>query len=458
MSRTLLTLWRYHLADNCSTTGRLQALMPQLVAAILKQLQSKSEAARQQSFVLLREIADILQGGLESSSDAICTSAVHGLRTVDSSASSFIALAALSFLSTFFLTHSPRSFAPHIDSLVVAITRCMKDKLHRISAEAFSAASSLAQTARQKGSASPLSSSFSKPVQSLFQATTEVLADTSVDSDIRERALETLGHLLVHEGDALTTSFPTALPLIKSRLGNEATSGTAIQVIGKIAEAPTCGGDVFDQWLLDILPDVLIAVRRSKRASGKNTEFVCLQHILARIGSGLPTDTADALIIELRSFIEIPSALQAAVLVLDQQPGSRQTVSDELLPGVKALVQNPAVSTHLVDSLAAFFASYIKGDPTAATDLVSEIVAQVERQGSLPDATKGGTSVHASTSRCIGAIVSASPQHAAAILASFQKTVKVSQKLIHSWVDDVLISAVLDSFRVRYLPRPALHR
>lgn len=424
--------------------------MPQLIAAILKQLDSKSEGARQQSFVLLREIADILQGGLEASSDAICTSAVQGLRTVDSTASSFIALDALAFLSTFFSTHSPRVFASHVDDLVKAITRCMKDKLHRISAEAFSAASSLAQTARPKGSASPLSSSFSKPIQSLFSATTDVLADTSVDSDIRERALETLGHLLVHEGDALTSSFPTALPLIKSRLVNEATSSTAIQVIGRIAEAPTCEGDVFDKWLLDILPDVLVAVRRSKRASGKNAEFVCLQHILARIGSSLPTDTANALITELKSFIEIPSALQAAVLVLDQQPGSRQTVTDELLPGVKALVQTPAVSAHLVDSLAAFFASYIKGDPDTATSLVPELVEQVETSGTLPDATKGGTSVHSSTSRCIGAIVSASQENASAILASFQKTIKVSQpKATPSNPAD---NAVFKSVRIRYLP------
>lgn len=301
----------------------------------------------------------------------------------------------------------------------------MRDKLHRISVEAFGAATALAQTARPSGSASPLGKAFAKPIQSLFQTTTDVLADPSVDSDVRERALDTLGNLLVHEGDILTSSFPTALPLIKSRLGNEATSNTAIHVIGRIAEAPTCAGDVFDHWLLEILPDVLVAVRRSKRAASKNAEFLCLQHILKRIASSLPVDTAKALLVELKAFIETPTALQVVALVLDQQPGCRATVTTELLPSVNALLRTPAISPHLVDALVAFFAAYVKGDPATATTLLSELVGLVSQQGALPDATQGGTSVHTAISRCIGAIVASSPAQAANSVALFQKTIVV---------------------------------
>lgn len=417
---------RYYRLTHSSATSRLQALLPQLLSAILQQLGTKSVATRQQCFVLLRQIAEILRGGLESSSDAICASATQAVRSVDSSASSSLAIAALSFLATFFSTHSPRTYASHIDTLVAAITRCQRDKLHRISAEAFGAASALAQTARPKGSASPLGSSFAKPIQSLFQATTEVLADTTIDSDIRERALDTLGNLLVHEGDSLTSSFPTALPLIKSRLGNEATSGTAIHVIGRVADAPTCAGSTFDNWLLEILPDILTAIRRNKRSSGKSAEFVCLQHVLTRIGPTLPVDTANALVSELKSFIEVPSALQAVALVMEQQPGCRKAVTEDLLPNVQQLVETPALSPHLVDSLVAFFASYVRGDPEVATRLVPEMVAKADAQGALPDATQGGTSVHTSTSRCIGAIVGASPRNAAGVIAAFRKTIKVS--------------------------------
>jgi cullin-associated NEDD8-dissociated protein 1 len=400
--------------------------MPQFTSATLKQLTAKSVPTRQQAFVLLRQVAEILQGGLESSVVPIFNAVTQALRSVDSATTSSLAIAALSFLATFFATHHPRVYSSHVEILVTSIARCMRDKLHRISAEAFGAASALALTVRPKGNASPLVDVFANPIEQLLKATTDVLGDSTVDSDIRERALETLGDLLVHEGDILTESYPTALPLIKSRLGNEATSNTAIQVIGRIADAPTCGGQIFEDWLLDVLPDVLVALRRSKRSAGKNTEFVCLQHVLSRTASSLPVDTANALIIELKAFIETPSAIQAVSLILEHQPACRQTVTEHLLPDIKAILQTPSINSHLLESLAIFFGAYVRGQPEVAGGLVGDLVSNAKSQDSLPDATQGGTSVSASTSRCIGAVVAAAPKSALGALDTFKATISVS--------------------------------
>jgi cullin-associated NEDD8-dissociated protein 1 len=408
-----------------SAVLRIQACLSQFLSATLKELSGKSAPTRQQAFVLLRQAADILQGGLETSADAICNAVTDSLKSVDNATTSSLAIAALSFLSTFFDTHHPKVYSSHVASLVDALTRCMKDKLHRISAEAFGAASSLAHTARPKGSSSPLAATFSGPIEKLVQATTDVLGDTTVDTDIRERALETLGDLLVHEGDILTQSYPTALSLIKARLGNEASATTAMQVIARIAEAPTCGGPVFENWLLEILPDVMVALRKSKRSAGKNTEFVCLQHVLARIASSLPTDTANALIVEMKAFIETPSALQAVALVLEHQPQCRDTVTTEILPSIKTMLATPSSNLLLNDSLAIFCGAYVRGDPNVATSFVPELVTNVKAGKSLPDATVGGTSVAASTARCIGAVVAAAPASASSVLSTFQKTIKV---------------------------------
>jgi cullin-associated NEDD8-dissociated protein 1 len=422
VSPTSCRLW--DCADH-SAVLRLQACLPQFLSGTLKELSAKSAPTRQQAFVLLRQAADILQGGLETSADAICKAVTQSLKSVDTAATSSLAIAALSFLSTFFATHHPRVYGSHVESLVNAMTRCMKDKLHRISAEAFGAASSLAHTARPKGTSSPLAVAFTGPIEKLLQATTDVLGDTTVDTDIRERALETLGDLLVHEGDILTQSYPTALPLIKSRLANEASASTAMQVIGRIAEAPTCGGQVFEDWLLQVLPDVMVALRRSKRSAGKNTEFVCLQHVLARIASSLPVDTADALIIEMKAFIETPSALQAVALILEHQPECRHTVTEQVLPSIKSMLATPTNNPLLNDALAVFCGAYVRGDPKVATSLASELVANVKGGKALPDATVGGTSVSASTARCIGALVGAAPQSSSQVLHIFEKSIKV---------------------------------
>jgi len=166
-------------------------------------------------------------------------------------------------------------------------------------------------------------------------------------------------------------------------------------------------------------------LRKSKRSAGKNTEFICLQHVLSRIASSLPVDTADALIIELKAFIETPSALQAVALILEHQPGCRHTVTEQVLPSIKSMLATPTNNPPLNDALAIFCGAYVRGDPKVAVSLANELVANVKAGQALPDATAGGTSVSASTARCIGAVVGAAPQSSSQVLHIFEKSIKV---------------------------------
>ncbi|WWC85910.1 uncharacterized protein L201_000780 [Kwoniella dendrophila CBS 6074] len=402
----------------------LRASLPQLSRAILKQLSSKSVPTRQQCFLLLREISKALGGGLDDSSNAICTAATSAIRSVDSSTSASLAIAALSFLTAFFADHPARVYADHLGQLVPAIVRCMKDKLQRISFEAFNAGSSLARAARPKGTTSPLSPSFTQPVQQLFDATTSILADNSVDGDVREKALDTLGYLLVHEGDVFAPSYPTALPLITSRLANENTATTAVQVIGNIAESPLCKGREFESWLLQVLPEVVVALRRSKRSTTKTSEFTCLSNILARVGTGLPQQAAIDIVGELQPFIETPNALEVVALIISQQPACRQTVDTQLSPRVMEIIKTPSVNQHLVDALCSFFAAYVDGDQDCATRLVPALVENLGKSSTIPDATRGGTSIYTTTAKVIGTVVAHSLRNAAGVLALFQKVFK----------------------------------
>jgi cullin-associated NEDD8-dissociated protein 1 len=398
----------------------------QLLSATLKQLKSKNVQTRQQCFVLLRQADEALNGGLEGEADAICEAAASAVRSVDSATSSSLAMAALSFLASFFRHHSARVYAAHLNSLVPAIIRCMKDNLQRVNFEAFNAASALAQSLRPQGSASPLAVNYSSPIQQLFQATTETLGDSSVDGEVRERAMETLGHLLVHEGDALTSSFGSCLPLITARLGTETTALTAVNVIGRIAESPLCKGPEFESWLLDALPEVVVALRKTRRSSSKNAEFACLQSILSRVGRSLPTGTAEALVAELKPFIDAPLGLSTISLILSLQPSARSAVERQILPQVYELVKTPSIHPQAVDALAGFFGTFVEGEPRSVNQLAQTLVANLGGATQLPDATQGGTSIYATTARCIGTAVQHSQGNGQDILASFQQTIKVS--------------------------------
>ncbi|KAK4683892.1 hypothetical protein P7C73_g6321, partial [Tremellales sp. Uapishka_1] len=396
----------------------LQALLPNLLRAVLKQLSSKSDSTRQQSFNLLSQVVDALSGGLDAEADSICTSASSALRSGDSS-SSGLTITALSFLAVFFAQHSPRVYAVHLDSLVPAICKCMRDKLQRVNFEAFNAASSLAQAIRpiSKGSASPMASNFVSPIHSLLGSTTEVLADTSVDGDVRQKALETLGSLLFHEGDSLTQSYGTALPLITARLANENTAATAVLVIGKVAESSTCKGPVFDKWLIEVLPEVVVTLRKNKKSLSKTAEFHCLQHILDRIGSSLPQQIAEGIVIELKPFVDTPIALSIISQVLSQQPSIRNTIDAQILPSVFTNVKSSTKTSGLTD----FFSTYTEGDPDCAIRLVQALVENLGKSKSIPDATRGGTGIYSTTSQCIGATVAKSKRNEAGIMALFLK-------------------------------------
>ncbi|KIR43743.1 tip120-family protein [Cryptococcus deuterogattii 99/473] len=405
----------------------LQSYLPQLSKAILTQLSSKSVPTRQQSFNLLRQAATALGGGLDDSADPICAAAVSALRTIDSATSSSLAIATLSFLAVFFDTHSARTFASHLGDLVPAIMRCMKDKLQRISFEAFDTASALIKSLRPAGSSASVSGDLSIPIQEVFAATTEVLGDNSVDGDVREKALATLGSILVQSGDLFASSFSTSLPLITNRLGSESTASTAIVVIGQLAASAQCKGPEFEGWLLQILPEVVVALRRTKRGTSKNAEFTCLLSIIERVGKALPVDLAEGLIIELTPVIDTPMALQAIALVLTHQPSARPAADAQLYPKILTTLKT-SLNPHLVDALAEFFTAYAASlnSPERAVKLVQELSNNLGsgKEDSLPDATSGGTAAWGTTAKCVGGVIKGEIASASETLTLFENVVK----------------------------------
>lgn len=414
-----------------SVVSSLQELRPQLVKAILKQTTAKTVSTRQESFVLLRQVVEALDGGLDAEADAICAAAQNALRTSDSTTPS-LTIAALTFLAAFFTHHLTRSYSSHLVGLSQSIVRCMRDKLQRVNFEAFAAASALAKAIRplqnNRGSQSPLRSNLDQPIQQIFSVTTSVLGDTSVDSDVREKALNTLGDLLVHEGDALSAQLPEALKLITARLASENTAPAAVVVIGRVAESALIGGGAFDAWLLDVLSEVVVFVRRNKRSVSKTSEFITLGHILNRIGGKLPADVASAIVGELEGFVSTPGALRIISLVLEHQPVSRAAVDKSILPQVFKLIQSPS-SGPVTDELPPFFAAYVDGDVDCAIRLVPTLVNNLPKTSVIPDATAGGTLPYNTTAKVIGTVVEHSQRNLAGILALFQRPLKVRKPL-----------------------------
>lgn len=367
-----------------------------------------------------------MEGGLDNEADAICGTAEAALRSSDNTNSSFT-IAVLKFLRVFFNNHVGRSYASHLDELTKSIVRCMRDKQQRVNFEAFAAASALAESIRplHRGSASPLRAGFDGPVTQIFQATTSVLDDNSVDGNVREKALRTLGDVLLHEGDALADRLGEALPLINARLASENTAATAVEVAGQVAASPLCSGPAFDNWLLEILAEVILYVRRTKSSVSKANEFVTLQSILERIGQALPANVASDVIVELKPYLDQGSALEIIAGVLANQPATRPTVEQYILPEAMAAVKT-ATNAVSIDALVDLFSGYIEGDIDSAIRLVPALITNVASDKAIAaDAALGATLAYSTTAKCIGVVVNRSQRNLAGILAAFQKTLKV---------------------------------
>ncbi|BEI79879.1 hypothetical protein CcaverHIS002_0104080 [Cutaneotrichosporon cavernicola] len=413
--------------DENSPLAALQEIRPQLVQATLKQANAKTVNARQQSFILLRGLVEALEGGLDNEADSICSSSAAALRSSDSTTSSFT-IAVLTFLTSFFNHHVGRSYASHLDQLTKLVVRCMRDKQQRVNFEAFATASALTGSIRplHRGSASPLRPGFEGPVKEIFQATTSVLGDNSVDGDVREKALITLGDLLLHEGDALSDRLGEALPLISARLDSENTAATAVEVAGQVAASPLCSGPAFNRWLLDILTRVIIYIRRNKSSVSKANEFTTIQSILSRLGQSLPEVVASDVVVELTPFLDQASALEIIASVLTNQPATRATVEKHVLPQVLTAIKT-ASNAASIDALVEFFGAYIDGDIDCSLRLVPQLVFNVTKDKSLAGTSFGGTLAYSTTAKCVGAVVTHSERNLAGILATFENTLKSSR-------------------------------
>lgn len=266
--------------------------LPSLTRAVLKQSLTKSIQTKEKSFQLLKAIVEVSEGGLEAQASTVATSvqkafASTAVTATSTGSTTAVSLAAtvLSFLAAYFATHLVAVYGETLLQIVPSIVKTMSDKYQRTSIEAFNAAASLARGVRPNVAASstvaPLPAAQAKVIKALFDATSEVLAGTSADSEVKEKATLTLGEILVNEADALAEQIDQALPLVTARLNTEATQLAALHVIGRVAESQLCTGDVFDKWFLTVLETLPVLFRRSARGV-KPVALTTLNQVLAR--------------------------------------------------------------------------------------------------------------------------------------------------------------------------------
>ncbi len=153
--------------------------------------------------------------------------------------------------------------------------------------------------------------------------------------------------------------------------------------------------------------------------------------ILHSVGANIPLQTAEAITVELSSFIvdtdlvNLPLALHAAVILMKAQSSLRASINTQLVPQVMALMQSSLVNGVALDALLAFIAAYVSADPPSGVALAAQMRETLGRATTIPTAAKGGVHAYATVAKCSGVAILRSGPQARDLILEYSDLLKV---------------------------------
>ncbi|PWN51713.1 TIP120-domain-containing protein [Violaceomyces palustris] len=420
-----------------SPRNLLNSLVPAIAKALGKEIISKSLPTRHKSFSVLRELVNVLHGGLDAHVGLLVVQTEKALKGAESASgpSSNLKAEILGFLRLLFLTHPPRSFEDHLPKLVPVLASSIEDKLHRNCIEAFQACSQLVAVLRPINGSSTDSkaraASFKPHLVRIYDATIARLSRSDSDQEIKEKGIACLGGLISHAGDDLADKYDQCLPLLVDRLRNEVTRYATVRVVADIVSSPMCKGPAFDSFIRECIGEVATLLRKNNRLL-KLAAFDCLAALLAASGSKLEQSSSNLILSEVQPLLSqdvdmnlLPLVLQNVGLILKAQPSSLSDVQDSILPDVYGLLRSPLAQGPALDALLAFFKALVSADPSIADDTITRLLSSLEKPGSDSAA---GTHTYSTISRCIGAVVIESRRSAPKVVERASKALQKPAK------------------------------
>ncbi|PLW19619.1 hypothetical protein PCASD_18183 [Puccinia coronata f. sp. avenae] len=423
--------------------GLLRSQSPTISKSIIKCLNCKSMAVRQSGFTLLYELINVLGGGLETQIlpllDRIESSLKFAETGVSGSGTS-LKIEVYKFLTLFFRTHHPRSFTPELSRFVSFLLSGINEQYHRITSEAFMAASSLIKVLSPMAPTSPIHSDSASALKSIYDATMSRLTCSSADQEVKEWAALCYQDLITHAATLFESDFGNSLPVITQRLDNEITKCSTLQVVTQIVRSPVPKGHTFENWISEIIPVVASFLRKNNRTL-KIACFECLNALLRRPNSQIAPGVVQTLVSDLHPMIDtvdlplLPMALKSLGFLIPFASNLPADGKAKLMEPVYQIMKSAAISQGpALDALISLFSALVEHKLDEPEALIASLSDTVDKTSTLEQAkaavlikTGGILSPNASSglqpyytvARCIGAVVRARPSVGLQALTSF---------------------------------------
>ncbi|KAI8375217.1 armadillo-type protein [Blakeslea trispora] len=374
-----------------TATGPLQLLhaqVPKLCRAIVKQLSPKSTQTRQIGFQLLREVIVVLHGGLDEQIKSIVPAIESSLDTTTDqqhASSSNLKIEVLYFLRLFLHYHPAKTIHPYINSLAPAVIRSVSDRFYKITSEALLVCIELIKVIRpvyrQNGTfeIAQVEPEFVQWIQSIYQATVDILNTSDADQEVKERSIMCLGSLLAQIGDILSSQQREAWDLLLERLRNEVTRLIAVRTLTAVSQSPVAAGEEIERCILVAVNEVSLLLRKSNRPL-RIACLECLTVLVNQFGRIMSAQQFHTILVELKPLITdhdlhlLPLALKTVEYILKISPSSVEDVKSSIVPQLFKLIESPLLQGSALESLLNMLVAFVQASPGDYSLLVKDLV------------------------------------------------------------------------------------
>ncbi|TPX71656.1 hypothetical protein CcCBS67573_g06084, partial [Chytriomyces confervae] len=411
-------------------TSLLQNLVGKLSKTLSKELNGKSVPTRQSGFILLRELAVVLEGGLQDTFGQFVASIQASLATSTTEAAKKhgkgpkpinnlnLKIEVLDFLKVALPLHHPSVFSPYLQNLVPPIVAAISGKFFKVTSEALVVSVELVKVIRPFSSnhlddamvveevpSTPASPKAAEYIHSLYKTVFARVNVADLDVEVKERAILALVTLLAQTVDLTGVSAQevqsTVLPLLIERLRNELTRLTTVKGFKTLCESPFCGsqaGALLD--LQSVLETSLVAelcsfLKKANRGL-KVASLGTLTSVFTKYGSTVSEQSALLVLQETPAVFAdtdmnvFPLAVDLLAVIADARGSSSAVLAaakDATVAGkiVQVIMEGPHLvgyGTAGLDALVAFWrVLVVKGGVAFFDEMVALLTAAAETKG-----------------------------------------------------------------------------
>lgn len=222
-----------------TATKELAKLNPDVVKGAAKLLKSSTVPTKQAMISLLKDMVAAQKGGLLDHVDLVIDPVIETMTSAGSNVTgNALRVEALALLRVIAEMHSSKVVQPHLKKIIPALINTAKDRFARVAGEAFSTIEVFIKALTPPRSAA---SKTGDVLTNLYQVITARISAQDTDTEVRQKAVQTLGLLIGRTSGSAASSLLSqqdrldGQQLISERMKNELTRLACVRAIDTIA-------------------------------------------------------------------------------------------------------------------------------------------------------------------------------------------------------------------------------